>query len=69
MYYSTKLLEKNNGLWKKLRDKWELVFAKNKDLSLEKAVDNQPLFVKLFSLKPDTPREEVNKIIDSYIIK
>ncbi|EPE9900459.1 conserved hypothetical protein [Flavobacterium psychrophilum] len=61
--------KKNNGLWKKLRDKWELVFAKNKDLSLEKAVDNQPLFVKLFSLKPDTPREEINKIIDSYIIK
>ena len=60
---------KNNSLWKKIRDNWELVFSKDKDLSLEKMVDNKPLYIKLFELKPDASREEINKIIDSYIIK
>ena len=61
--------KKNNAVWKKVRDQWETVFAKNKDLTLEKKVDNQPLFMKLFELKPDATREEVNKIIVSYIVK
>ncbi|MBP9793631.1 MAG: hypothetical protein KBC56_06495 [Flavobacterium sp.] len=59
---------KNNSVWKKVRNKWEIVFSKNKDLSLHKTVEKQPLFMALFSLKPEATREEVNKIIDSYII-
>jgi hypothetical protein len=61
--------KKNNSVWKKVRDQWEIVFLKNKDLILEKKVDNQPLFMKLFDLKPDASREEVAKIIESYISK
>ena len=61
--------KKNNSVWKKVRDQWEIVFLKNKDLTLEKKVDNQPLFMKLFDLKADTSREEVAKIIESYISK
>lgn len=59
---------KNNAVWKKVRDKWEIVFSKNKDISLHKTVEKQPLFMSLFGLKPDASSEEVNKIIDSYII-
>jgi hypothetical protein len=61
--------EKNNSVWKKVRDQWEIIFLKNRTLSLEKKVDNQFLFMKLFELKPDATREDVNKIIDSYIVK
>jgi hypothetical protein len=61
--------KKNNSVWKKVRDQWEIIFLKNKTLSLEKKVDNQFLFMKLFELKPDATREDVNKIIDSYIVK
>ena len=61
--------KKNNLVWKKVRDQWEIVFAKKKDLSLEKKVDNQPLYMKLFELKPDASKEEVAKIIESYITK
>ncbi len=61
--------KKNNLVWKKVRDQWELVFLKNKDLTLEKKADNQSLFMKLFDLKPDASREEVAKIIESYISK
>ena len=61
--------KKNYTVWKKVRDKWELVFLKNKDLTLEKKVDNQPLYMKLFALKPDASREEVAKVIESFISK
>lgn len=64
-----KFWRENNPVWKKVREKWELVFLQNKDLSLAKAVDSQPLFMKLFALKPDVSREEINKIIESYIVK
>ena len=61
--------KKNNLVWKKVRDQWEMVFLKNKNLTLEKKVDNQPLFMKLFDLKPEASKEEVAKIIESYITK
>ena len=61
--------EKNQSVWQKVRDQWEMVFIKNKDLTLEKKVDNQPLFMKLFELSPNATNEEVAKIIASYIIK
>ena len=61
--------KKNNLVWKKVRDQWEIVFLKNKDLTLEKKVDNQPLFMKLFDLKADASKEEIAKIIESYISK
>jgi len=61
--------KKNQSVWKKVRDQWEVVFAKKKDLTLEKKVDNQPLFMKLFELKPNATREEVVKLIESYITK
>jgi hypothetical protein len=59
----------NDGVWKKVRDKWELVFLQNKKITLAKSVDKKPLFMKLFELKPNASREEINKIIDSYIVK
>lgn len=61
--------KKNNSVWKKVRDQWEIVFAKKKDLTLEKKVDNMPLFMKLFELKPDATREEIVKVLESYITK
>ncbi|WP_300570219.1 DUF6607 family protein [Flavobacterium sp.] len=59
----------NNTLWKSVRDKWETVYKTDTNLSLQKTVDNQPLFMKLFSLKPDATKEEISRIIDSYIVK
>ena len=61
--------KKNTLVWKKVRDKWETIFAKDKDLVMQVPQDKQPLFMKLFALKPDASREEIGKIIDSYIMK
>lgn len=61
--------KKNAQLWKRIRDKWETIHDKKKDLNLNKTIDNQPLFMKLFELKPEATREEINPIIDSFISK
>lgn len=61
--------KKNAGLWKNVRDKWTVIFDRKKDLSLNKTVDKQPLFMKLFNLKPDATKEEINAIIDSYVVQ
>jgi hypothetical protein len=60
---------KNKQLWSKVRAKWNSEFAKNKDLVLNKSVDRRPLFMYLFELKPDATQEEVNTIIDKFIVK
>ena len=61
--------KKNNVVWKKIRDKWQTVFDKNETLSLEKTVDKQPLFMKLFALQANATQQEVDLIIDSFIKK
>lgn len=60
---------KNKELWKKVRAKWSQVFMESKDLNLRKKVDNKALYSKLFDLKPEASAEEINAIIDSFIIK
>lgn len=61
--------KKNKLVWEKVRAKWDAVFAKDKDLSLQKAVNNKPLYSHLFDLKPTASQAEVDKIIDEFIVK
>ena len=61
--------KKNAMIWKKVRDKWETIFVKDKDLVMQIPTDKQPLFMKLFALKPDASREEISIIVDNYIAK
>jgi hypothetical protein len=56
-------------MWKKVREKWDILFAKDKDLVMQIPQDKQPLFMKLFDLKPTASEQEISSIIDSYIIK
>ena len=59
----------NKDFWKKVRIKWEMEFKKNKDIKLEKYVDNKPLFMHLQALKTTASQDEINKTIDLFIIK
>ncbi|MBF6651589.1 hypothetical protein C3B47_01480 [Flavobacterium columnare] len=59
--------KKNRIIWKNVRNKWSTVFNQNKDLILKK--EKQPLFTKLFELKPESSPEEISNIIDTYISK
>ena len=59
----------NKDVWAKVRGKWAIVFDNDKDLSLKKSVDGKPLYSHLFALKPDASQADVDKIIDSFIVK
>ncbi|WP_339835000.1 hypothetical protein [uncultured Flavobacterium sp.] len=50
-----------------VRAKWQTVFDADKDIHLEKSVDNKPLFSHLFDLKPTASNAETDKIIDSFV--
>lgn len=60
--------KENKDFWKKVRTKWDDEFAKNKDLKLESKVDGKPLYVHLGKLDKNSSQEEINKVIDSFLI-
>lgn len=59
--------KENQALWANVRNKWQSVFDRDKDLTLESAIDGKPLFMHLFGLKPTATKAESDKIIDDFI--
>lgn len=60
--------KENKDFWKKVRKKWDIEFAKNKDIKLLAELDGKPLYMHLQKLKTDASQEEINKVIDSFIV-
>jgi hypothetical protein len=60
--------KKQYSKWETVRAKWATVFAKNATLSLKNKVDNKVLFKHLLNDEVTT-EEEINKIIDTFVIK
>ena len=59
---------KHNEKWQSVRNKWNEIFSRNTDLTLETKVDNKPLYKYLFS--DDITKEgEMNTIIESFVKK
>lgn len=58
----------NNDKWKLVRNKWDQIYGRNKNLSLEKKVDNKLLYKYLFSEDYENKRK-IGKIIESFVIK
>lgn len=58
----------NKDFWKKVRTKWDVEFAKNKDLKLKSESNGKPLYVHLQALKSTATQDEINKVIDSFIV-
>lgn len=58
----------NQEFWKKVRTKWNAEFAKNKDIKLKSDIDGKPLYMHLSKLKADANQEEINIVIDSFIV-
>lgn len=56
----------NQKFWEEVRKEWAGVYAKNKDLQLEKAVDKKPLFMHLFPLKPEQTAE-IKPVIEKFV--
>jgi hypothetical protein len=61
--------KENKAVWKNVRDKWDTVFAADKDLTLKNDVDKKPLYSFLFDLKPDAKKAESDAIIDNFVVK
>lgn len=60
--------KKHTDKWQLVRNKWEEVFSRNQNLSLENKVDNKPLYKHLFS--DETSQEkDINQVIESFIKK
>ena len=56
----------NENKWKNVRNKWEEVYGRNKDLNLKKSVNKTPLYMVLF-LEEIKEKNEINSTIESYI--
>jgi hypothetical protein len=61
--------KKTAAMWKNVRDKWDVVYAQNKDVNMETKVDGKTLYEFLFNLKPTATKAESDKIIDSFLKK
>ena len=59
--------KENNALWKNVRDKWQTVFDRHKDLNLEAKVEKKALYSLLFDLKPNATKAETDVIIDKFV--
>lgn len=59
--------KENNALWKNVRDKWQTLFERNKDLNLAAKVDKKALYSLLFDLKPNAPKAETDAIIEKFV--
>jgi hypothetical protein len=58
----------NNDKWKLVRNKWDQIYGRNENLSLEQKVDNKLLYKYLFSEDYESKRK-IGKIIESFVIK
>ena len=61
--------KKNQAMWAMVRDKWDRVFAENKDLTLHSKVDNKVLWKHLADTEKYNNQEAIDVLIDSFIIK
>lgn len=60
--------KENQAFWKKVRLKWDAVFAKNATIQLKNEVDGKPLHVHLQALSNQATQDEINAVIDRFII-
>lgn len=61
--------KKNAGKWAVVRNTWDAIFARNKDLILAEKVDNKVLFKYLFDDENYKTAEQINPVIESFVKK
>mgnify|MGYP001178367469 FL=1 len=57
----------NNAKWSLVRNKWDSIYSKNEDISLNRTVKDKPLFSYLFDDKV-IGKEEIGLIIDKFVV-
>ncbi|MEH0157336.1 DUF6607 family protein [Limibacter armeniacum] len=61
--------KENQEFWGTVRNEWDEVFAKKQKLELNSKVEGKKLFMYLFPLPTETPKEEIKGIINSFVKK
>lgn len=56
----------NQDFWASVRAEWGQIFGRKQDLILAKTVENKPLFMHLFALKP-AQKQEVKGILQQFV--
>ena len=59
--------KENKDYWANVRNAWDEVYSKNKDLELAAKVDGKRLYEVLFFMDTKTPYKKIKKIIKSYV--
>ena len=59
--------DKNGSKWKMVRDKWNIIYSSNKDLTLKHTVDDKKLYSYLFSPSIDE-KNEIDSTIDMFLM-
>ena len=59
--------DKNGNKWKMVRDKWDIIYSSNKDLTLKPSVDDKKLYSYLFSPSIDE-KNEIDSTIDMFLM-
>lgn len=59
----------NEKIWEKVRIKWNKELAKKKNLRFQRTVDGRALYSYLFELPTTATQEQIDKIIDKFIIQ
>ena len=59
--------DKNGSKWKMVRDKWDIIYSSNKDLTLKPTVDDKKLYSYLFSPSIDE-KKEIDSTIDMFLM-
>lgn len=60
--------DENKQMWVGVRNKWDEVYDRKEDLKLELKVDDKKLYEHLFFSKKEWTNEEVDDLIDQYIV-
>ena len=59
--------DKNGSKWKMVRDKWDIIYSSNKDLTLKPTVDDKKLYSYLFSPSIDE-KNEIDSTIEMFLM-
>ena len=59
--------DKNGSKWKMVRDKWDIIYSSNKDLTLKPTVDDKKLYSYLFSPSIDE-KNELDSTINMFLM-
>ena len=59
--------KENQAMWELVRNNWDEIFAKNKDLELKDKVEDKRLYQFLFDLEPTEKNHKIKKIITDFV--